>query len=111
MLMAATSQQPLSTTHDALALAFAISHRGRLRYIAERKRWMVWDGKRWQPDKTLLATDLVRATCGLEAASVRADEPPEVAAPVVHRLSNAATAAAVERLARCDQTIAAGTGQ
>jgi len=109
--MHANSQEPLSTTHDALAIAFADVHRARLRYVAEWKRWMAWDGMRWRPDRTLLAAEQARAVCGREAACVRADEAPEVATRVAHRLSNAATPAAVERLARGDRALAAEPGQ
>lgn len=31
---------------------FALEHAHRLRYVAERRRWISWDGTRWRPDIT-----------------------------------------------------------
>ena len=48
-------------TQDAIALAFRHSFAGRMKFAASRKRWFVWDGRRWQVDETSLAFDFARA--------------------------------------------------
>ncbi|MCK6454221.1 MAG: hypothetical protein L6R19_25710, partial [Alphaproteobacteria bacterium] len=65
--------RPLATP-DALALRFCGDYAEEMRYVAARKRWMVWDGRRWHPDATLLATDRARNLCTRAAGDVRDKE-------------------------------------
>jgi phage/plasmid-associated DNA primase len=39
---------------------FTARHRDDLRFVNTWGRWLVWDGKRWQPDETLMVTDHAR---------------------------------------------------
>jgi putative DNA primase/helicase len=74
---------------DRTALAFAKQHADDYRYVAANFRWMLWNGARWQPEKTLAAFDAARALCR-EAGDARAK-----------------IVAAVATLARTDRRIAA----
>jgi len=89
---------------EALALRFAALHEKDLRYIDDRDKWFVWDGRRWRRDATLKAYDFVRATCR-EASSERE------ASAESKAIASAHTVTAVERLARADQRLAATTDQ
>jgi P4 family phage/plasmid primase-like protien len=90
-------------TEDELALEFADQHADGLRFVNEWNRWLWWDGTRWCRDRTEMAFDLSRQVCR-DAAS-RADSKDK------KRLSQAATVAAVARLARADRRIAAGADE
>jgi putative DNA primase/helicase len=83
-------------TEDALALRFSARHANDLRYIAVSGQWLMWDGKRWKPEKTHLAFDLARRSCRLDAQEYGNGKPPS--APL-----SAKTHAAVERLAKADR--------
>ena len=76
---------------DSVALKFADTHAGDLRYIAKTSKWLMWRERetRWIVEDTLAAFDLARALCR-EAGDARAK-----------------IVAAVERLARSDRRIAA----
>jgi putative DNA primase/helicase len=88
---------------EALALDFAASYGGFLRYVAAHGRWMVYDDKVWSPDETLDAYSLARLICRKHANN----------APEKHRrdLASASTVAAVERLARADGRLCATVDQ
>jgi putative DNA primase/helicase len=83
-------------TEDALALRFSQRHANDLRYIAISGQWLMWDGVRWRPEPTLLAFDLARRSCRLDAQEYGNGKPPSGA-------SSARTVAAVERLAKADR--------
>ena len=46
--------RPPAFTDEALALCFAEQHVHDLRYVAAWSKWLVWDGKRWGFDETLV---------------------------------------------------------
>lgn len=98
------SAQPPASSDEALALRFAALHEKDLRYIDDRHKWFVWDGRRWRRDATLRAYDFVRATCR-EASSKREHSAESKA------IASAHTVTAVERPARADQRLAATTDQ
>ncbi|MFW6167678.1 MAG: hypothetical protein ACOC8J_16025, partial [Ralstonia sp.] len=50
-------------TDDALALSFTGRYAEDWRYCAAWGKWLVWDGRRWQADETLLVHHLIRAIC------------------------------------------------
>ncbi|HSZ00314.1 MAG TPA: phage/plasmid primase, P4 family [Terriglobales bacterium] len=86
-------------TEDGLALTLAAKYVDTLRYVNEWGTWLAWDGVIWKPEKTLKVFDLSRAVCR-EAANTSETQ------SLKRKLSQAATVAAVERLARCDRQFA-----
>ena len=90
------------TSEEAIALAFAARHAGRLRYVATWGEWLRYDESRWLPDDTLHAFDLARVICREVAAGY---EKPASA------VASAKTVAAVERLAKADRRLAATATQ
>jgi putative DNA primase/helicase len=95
------------TTEDALGLRFAGTHASALRYVAMWSRWFRWDSKRWRPDETLHAYDLVRGLC----REARKALPPDASDKLHAILASASTVAAVERLAKSDRRLAATVDQ
>jgi len=96
--------RPPKFSDDALAAAFAETHKNRLRYVAPWGRWLVFDGMCWRHDDTLQAFDLVRKTC--REAAVAANKP-----NVRTAIASAKTVAAVERLAKADRRLSATIDQ
>jgi putative DNA primase/helicase len=96
--------RPPEFSDEALALHFAEKHADDLRYVAAWGKWLVWTGKYWRHDDTLLAFDLARAEC--RAASALAEKP-----GIKRDLASAQTVAAVERLAKADRRVAATVDQ
>jgi putative DNA primase/helicase len=97
--------RPPAFSDDALATRFAEQHENRLRYVAAWNQWLEWDGRRWLPDKTLLASHLVRRCCRKVAKECNSKPKISVA------IASAKTAFAVERLTRSDRKFAATTEQ
>jgi putative DNA primase/helicase len=89
---------------DALALHFAELHGPELRFVALWGRWLKWDGSRWVFDDRLRCFDMVRKICREAAAGANDGS-------LRRALASAKTVAAVERLARSDQRLAATTDQ
>src|SRR5262249_23717363 len=92
--------RPPEFTDEALALRFTSSHKGQLRYVAAWGRWLIWDGRAWRFDETMLAFDWARAVC--RKASAECNEP-----RVASAIASAKTVAAVERLTKSDRHHAA----
>ncbi|HEX3740047.1 MAG TPA: phage/plasmid primase, P4 family [Terriglobales bacterium] len=88
-----------AVTEDGLALALTAKYKDSLRYVYEWGSWLTWDGVVWKPEKTLKVYDLARAVCR-EAAIASEKE------SLKSKLAQAATVAAVERLARADRQFA-----
>jgi putative DNA primase/helicase len=103
-IIADDGNRPPDFSDEMLALRFAEQHAGDLRYVAAWSKWMIWDGRRWQFDDTLMAFDLARKVC--RAAATGCNKPR--AASV---LASAKTVAAVERLAKADRRLAATVDQ
>ncbi len=80
-------------SEDDLADKFSTEHADDLRYCEAWKRWLQWDGSRWQPDVTVRIFGLARDVCSRAAALC--NEPSK-------KIASAATVYAVERLARSD---------
>jgi putative DNA primase/helicase len=87
-----------------LALTFAERHKEHIRYVDPWGKWMLWNGAVWQKDDKRTAFSMVREIC--RDASCKATSP-----HVKERLASAATVAAVERLAKADQRLAATIDQ
>lgn len=83
-------------TDDALALTFTARYAEDWRYCAAWGKWLVWDGRRWQADETLLVQHLIRAIC--REAALKADSHRLAA-----KLAASNTVGGVERLARADR--------
>lgn len=84
---------------DGVALAFAKRHRDELRFDHHAGRWFRWTGTHWQLDETKLAFAWSRDIC-------RAMRIGDAKDPAIRALAKAAAAAAVERFAQADQTLA-----
>jgi putative DNA primase/helicase len=93
---------PPPFSEDALAIRFTDQYGDELRYVAMLGKWFRWDGQRWQQDDKLMVFSLARKIC--RAASAESSDRQSV-------LASGKTIAAVERLARCDQSIAATIDQ
>jgi putative DNA primase/helicase len=91
-------------SEEGLALAFAERHAERLRYVAKRGQWLVWDGSCWRMDQTLQVFTLARELCREIATKV--NKPSER-----KRIASAKTRAAVVSLAREDRRLAATSEQ
>ena len=85
---------------EDLALRFADKHANDLRYVAKTGRWFCWDGKRWCEDVRLRSYNRVRKSC--RAAARECNEPGRS-----RTITSGKTIAAVEKLARADQRLAA----
>jgi putative DNA primase/helicase len=91
-----TQEPSVWATDDALALAFTSRYAEDWRYCAAWGKWLVWDGRRWQADETLLVHHLIRAIC--REAALKADSHRLAA-----KLAASSTVGGVERLARTDR--------
>ncbi len=91
-----TQEASVWATDDALALSFTARYAEDWCYCAAWGKWLVWTGKRWQADETLLVHHLIRAICreaALKAESHR----------LAAKLAASSTVSGVERLARSDR--------
>jgi putative DNA primase/helicase len=95
-----TQEASVWATDDALALSFTTRYAEDWRYCAAWGKWLLWDGRRWQADETLLVQHLVRAVC--REAALNADSHRLAA-----KLAASGTVGGVERLARTDRRHAA----
>lgn len=91
-----TQEPSVWATDDALALTFTARYSEDWRYCAAWGKWLVWDGRRWQADETLLVHHLIRAIC--REAALKADSHRLAA-----KLAASSTVGGVERLARTDR--------
>ena len=85
-------------TEHGVAQAFASRHRDRLRYCHDTGAWFVWNGTKWQQDKTKRAFDWARRLAA-ELSHEREFKTKAIT-------GKATFASAVERLARADPSIA-----
>ena len=81
---------------ENLAMRFTARHRDDLRFVNTWGRWLVWDGKRWQPDETLMVTDHARGLVREASSEILSQKLATVVA-------SAKTISAIERLARADR--------
>ena len=85
---------------DALALQFSELHAAELRYVAEWGKWLRYDGKRWQFDKTMATFNEARKVCRSVAAGCNNSK-------LANVVASSKTVAAVVNLARSDRRHAA----
>jgi putative DNA primase/helicase len=95
--------RPANYSDEALANRFTARHRDDLRFVNTWGRWLVWDGKRWQPDETLMVTDHAWGLVREASSEVLSQKLATVVA-------SAKTVSAIERLARADRQHASQTG-
>lgn len=91
-----TQEASVWATDDALALSFTARYAEDWCYCAAWGKWLVWTGKRWQADETLLVHHLIRTICreaALKAESHR----------LAAKLAASSTVSGVERLGRSDR--------
>jgi phage/plasmid primase, P4 family, C-terminal domain len=98
----AAQESSVWATEDALALEFTSRYGEDWRYCALWSRWLMWTGKHWKNDDTLLVSHLIRSI-GREVA-LKADSH-----RTASKLASAGTVTSVERLARMDRRHAATT--
>jgi putative DNA primase/helicase len=96
--------RPPAFSDEALALRFAETHAGDLRYVAIWGRWLSFNGIYWRFDDTLLAFDRARKIC--RQAAAECNNKAKTAA-----LASAKTVAAVVSLAKADRRLAATVEQ
>lgn len=85
-------------TEDGVAQAFADQHGNELRYCKDSKRWHLWDGSRWKPERTDQAFDWVRQLARRLGKSADAE--------YRRTIGRASFAGGVERFARADRKFA-----
>lgn len=86
-----------------IADRFVNDYGKRLSFVTARKSWLVWNGKRWQPDETDHVADLVRLYCRSESALYAST--PGTTAAQAKGLCSSKTVSAVLQLARVDQRL------
>jgi putative DNA primase/helicase len=96
--------RPPAFTDESLALRFAETHAGDLRYVAAWGRWLSFNGVCWRLDDTLLAFDRARKICRQAATECNK-------AKTSTALASAKTVAAVVTLAKADRRLAATVDQ
>jgi putative DNA primase/helicase len=92
-------------SEEALALQFTNAHAGMLRYVAEWGKWLIFDGTKWNFDKTLKTFSIARQVCRTAANQV--NKPKSLAKAI----ASAKTRNAVVSLASSDHRHAATTDQ
>jgi putative DNA primase/helicase len=58
-----SSEPAIPLSEDAIALRLVDLHCDRLRYVAQTKKWLVWDGTRWAIDTSGEVSTTARAIC------------------------------------------------
>lgn len=96
---------PPAYSEEALALEFADRHNFYLRYVAAWSQWLLWDGKVWREEKTLIVYDLCRKLCREFASACNDKELTK------RQLASSKTVAGVISLVRSDRRIAATIDQ
>lgn len=91
---------PPKFSEGALALRFSATHASELRYVASAGKWFLWDGTKWAKERTLKVFHFARVLCRRMSRDCSKEG-------LARRLASAATAAAVEKLARSDRRHAA----
>lgn len=109
---ATTDSEPLEDagtdlSEDALARAFTAKHRDGWRHVRVFNQWLRWDGARWAEDTTLTVFDDARDVARYQAALAQLN----VGGPLNRKVRNAATTAAIVKLASADRAHAITAGQ
>lgn len=78
---------------DAIGLIFSEMYQDILRYVALINKWLMWVGRVWKHDNTLMVFDLIRKLCRKYFTDNDA---------LRKRFLNGSTVAAIERLVRSD---------
>ena len=92
------------STEDGLALAFSYQFAQDWHYCAAWGKWLVWNGVRWNVDKSLYVQHLCRTIC--RGAAIFVDSP-----KIKSRLASASTMSAIERMVRSDPRHSAAVEQ
>ena len=105
------TELPPEFTEEAIALEFARKHETHLRYVPEWRKWLVWNGKRWEIDGTNVPLHLCRRICRETAVRASKVLVGPSTAKIVKALASAHTVEAVQRLIKADPRLVATTGQ
>lgn len=96
----------LSDVGNGRRLATFYKHR--IRYCSEQKTWMIYDGRRWQPDRTCRIEYLAKSVSGLIEAGIREDMEEDQIKRIrdwSFRSQSAAHQAAAIRMARSEHSL------
>ena len=99
--------RPPEYSDEALALRFSQKHSEGSRDVTAWGKWLLWDGARWNIDRTMRAFDMARAICRVASAEISDPNKIKLASAV----ASAKTVAATLSLARADRRHAATVEQ
>ena len=91
---------PLALSETGITAEFVAAHNDDLRYVADWKRWVVWNGKRWEPESKKRVEPLARLTVLCNALKNRA-EAAALAPASRNKLESWACIRSVMELAEC----------
>ena len=101
---------PVEWSDQALALRFVQAQQDNLRYVSGWGKWLLWDGTRWDRDRTEDAADRAKAACAEASAEARRSIPRASEADrTAKSLASAKTVTNVMQLARTDRRLARST--
>jgi putative DNA primase/helicase len=99
--------RPIKFSDAALALRFRRAFARDARYVDPWGRWMIWDGRYWQPDDTRLHFDLARRICSAASEEAqRSIQDARTAFRVASKVASAAVIGAVVKIAQADRAMA-----
>ena len=64
---------PLALSETGIAAEFVATHKDDFRYVADWKRWVVWNGERWEPENKKRVEPLARLTVLCNSLKHRAE--------------------------------------
>ena len=92
---------------ENLALRFTDKHRDDLKFVNTWRKWLVWNGTRWQIDDTVEVVHHVRALVREASNEILAEGGKQ---GLARSVASAKTVSAIEHLARADRQHASQTG-
>lgn len=104
--------RPAFLSDQWLAEQVVAAQRGRIRYVPQKRQYLVWDMGKWQPDAELLAEDVIkqelRAVADRIAKHGSTDKEKNAAAKMAQKICSAASVGNVASLLKSDRAIAVG---
>lgn len=103
-----TRQVVKQLTDSGNAERFAEQHQHTVRYVAEWRKWLVWDGRRWKTDATAEAERLTKETVRSiyrEAAEADSSEEQKAIGAHANKSGSAASRFNMLRLARSEKLL------
>jgi putative DNA primase/helicase len=97
--MSKAAEDGFDFSDDGLARELAVKFEGRVCYEAESGQWVIWNGHKWERDRTLAVEDMVRNHCAQRAKFCNHEG-------AAKSIRSKPKILGVERLARSDQKLA-----